>query len=282
MFPDVLRTFAGPMLNSLSQVANAARQPAAAPAQTQTQKPGGLQVLDGFDDPLPAVQRAASTVAPTAAGGVDQPGAQGLAAGQDALAQNPIAKLAEVFTSFIKQFFAMFFGGQGAEGGQAQTPAVGGAAGARGPAAGAPPQTAQGVQGGAGAADAATPEADPDRAGGRGRQPRVDGDRGGEAAAERAGDREGARGDRDDARAPEREGQVDVDRGNKDRAPAETSPRDNPGTADKGATPGGAPSGWGDMAAANANEAAEAAASRDNQERDGRQSSPDGGWSVDI
>ncbi|MDX2015890.1 MAG: hypothetical protein SFW67_37195 [Myxococcaceae bacterium] len=167
MFPDVLRSVAGPMLNSLNQVANAARPPAAAPAPAQ--KPGGLQVLDGFDDPLPAVQRAAQTAAPTATGGVEQAAAaQGQAAGQDALAQNPIAKLVELFSNFIKQFFSMFFGGQGAQGGEGQAPAVGGAAGAGGaPRGGAAQQVANALQGGAEAAA---------------NQPRIDGDRAGDAA----------------------------------------------------------------------------------------------------
>jgi hypothetical protein len=73
MFQDVLRRVAAPMLQSLGRVADAARPPAATPVSAQ--KPSGLQVLDGFDDALPAARQPRR--GPSAASGFGGEGACG-------------------------------------------------------------------------------------------------------------------------------------------------------------------------------------------------------------
>jgi hypothetical protein len=127
---DVLRSVASPLLNAaLGKLTEAAPRQAQAPAPTQAaQKPTGLRVLDGFDDAMPAVRSAAAT-GQTAAPGA-QPADAALAqqpaegAGKD---NNPLSKLLEVFTGFIKQFLSMFLGSLGNMGGGAQAPAAGAA-----------------------------------------------------------------------------------------------------------------------------------------------------------
>jgi hypothetical protein len=133
---DVLRSVASPLLNAalgkLTETApRQAQAPAAAPA---AQKPTGLRVLDGFDDAMPAVQSAAATGQTAAPGAkpADAALAQQPAAGAEKESNNPLSKLLEVFTGFIKQFLSMFLGslgnmGGGAMGGGAQTPVAGAA-----------------------------------------------------------------------------------------------------------------------------------------------------------
>jgi hypothetical protein len=112
---DVLRSVAGPMLNSLSslsRLSQTAEQPAAAaPAQAPR---GGLQVLDGFDADTPAVQ-STSAAGPTTAAAAST-AAQAPQTEQNALAQggqskNPLEQLLSVFTDFVKKIFSTFLGG---------------------------------------------------------------------------------------------------------------------------------------------------------------------------
>ncbi|MDX2010544.1 MAG: hypothetical protein SFW67_10155 [Myxococcaceae bacterium] len=132
---DVLRSVAGPMLNSLgslSQLSRAApQQPAAAPAQAPR---GGLQVLDGFDQDVSAVQSrspvgaASATNAMTSTAGQTQ--APEAAQGQAGASKNPLEQLLSVFTDFVKKIFSSFLGGLFGQGGGAaeQAPGVGAAA----------------------------------------------------------------------------------------------------------------------------------------------------------
>jgi hypothetical protein len=126
---DSLRSVASPLLNFVSQAAQSAGALPGNGAPTgQAARPQGLQVQDGFDAE-PQVARAASlgnTPAPAGADAAQQPG-DALAAGQDAMADNPLMKVVQLFTDFIKSVMSSFFGGgdaagqdgAGAEGGQA-------------------------------------------------------------------------------------------------------------------------------------------------------------------
>ncbi|MCU0697027.1 MAG: hypothetical protein MUC96_10890 [Myxococcaceae bacterium] len=129
---DVLRSVAGPMLNSLSQLSRAAPpSPTAAPTQAAR---GGLQVLDGFDQDLPAVQSKSPVGATSATNAMTstagQPQVPDAAQAQGAESKNPLEQLLSVFTDFVKKLFSSFLGGlfgQG-QGGGAVTPNAGGAA----------------------------------------------------------------------------------------------------------------------------------------------------------
>jgi hypothetical protein len=127
---DVLRSVAGPMLNSLSSLSRlsqtAQQPPAAAPTQAAR---GGLQVLDGFDGPAQAVQSTRAAGPATAAAA--STAAQAPQADQNALAQggqskNPLEQLLSVFTDFVKKILSTFLGGLFGQGQGGATPSASG------------------------------------------------------------------------------------------------------------------------------------------------------------
>lgn len=123
---DILRSFAGPLINTALQGLGKDAAPAQAPAQAAPNR--GLQVQDGFDAE-PQVARGPQTARAAQVGNTNaldrlagndaaDPAAGAAEQGQDAMAQNPIMQLVTLFTDFIKSVMSTFFGGGNAEGGQ--------------------------------------------------------------------------------------------------------------------------------------------------------------------
>jgi hypothetical protein len=116
---DILRSFAGPLINTALQGLGKDAAPAQAPAQAAPNR--GLQVQDGFDAE-PQVARGPQTARAAQVGNTNaldrlagndaaDPAAGAAEQGQDAMAQNPIMQLVTLFTDFIKSVMSTFFGG---------------------------------------------------------------------------------------------------------------------------------------------------------------------------